>query len=249
MKAFEAEHYWLEAIFRHDDPEWDASKYPFDLPVLKGLDRLEFHPKVTVLVGENGSGKSTLIEALAVAWGFNAEGGSKNFQFSTHESHSHLHKFVRTMRSPRKVRDGFYLRAETFYNAASYINSINGQGSYGGEDLHQMSHGESFFALFENRFTGHGLYILDEPEAALSPARQLSFLTRMHQLISERSQFIIATHSPILLGYPDAKIYQISKYGLEPVSYEETEHYQITRQFMNNRQSLLDILLTESPED
>ena len=248
MKAFEAKHYWLEAQFRHDDPDWNSAIYPFNLPALKGLDRLEFHPKVTFLVGENGSGKSTLIEALAIAWGFNAEGGSKNFRFSTEESHSILHSFVRPVRSARKVRDGFFLRAESFFNAATYISSINGLDSYGGRSLHEQSHGESFFALFENRFNGNGLYILDEPEAALSPTRQMSFLSRMHQLIEDRSQFIIATHSPIIMAYPDAQIYQVSKFGLEPVAYEDTEHYQVTRQFLTTHHAMLDILLSEDEE-
>lgn len=255
MRAVDARHYWLEAIFRNDDPEWRADVYPFNLPVVRGLDRIEFHPKVTFFVGENGSGKSTLIEALAVAWGFNAEGGSKNFRFSNRPSHSDLHGFVRPVRSTRRPRDGFFLRAESYFNIGTEIERLDeGPGgppiinSYGGKSLHEQSHGESFFALFENRFNGNGLYILDEPEAALSPNRQLSFLNRMHGLIQRDSQFIIATHSPILLGYPDAFIYQASRFGLEQVAYEDTEHFQVTRQFLNNRQAMLDLLLEDDPE-
>ncbi|ESQ81849.1 hypothetical protein AEAC466_20005 [Asticcacaulis sp. AC466] len=244
MRSIDARHYWLEAIFRNGEPGWDANRYPFNLPVVRGLDRIAFHPKVTFFVGENGSGKSTLIEALAVAWGFNAEGGSKNFNFSSHASHSDLHQFVRPVRTTRKVRDGFFLRAESFFNAATYINSIGATSSYGG-DLHAKSHGESFFALFDNRFFGNGLYILDEPEAALSPSRQMAFLARMHELIAQESQFIIATHSPIILGYPDADIWQVSQYGLEKVAYQDTEHVQVTRQFLNNRDAMLDILLRD----
>lgn len=246
MRAVDARHYWLEAVFRNDDPEWDVDIYPFNLPVVRALDRLEFHPKVTFLVGENGSGKSTLIEALAVAWRFNAEGGTKNFRFATRESHSPLHRFVRAVRSPRKARDGFFFRAESFFNAASYISDIGATPFYGGLDLHEQSHGESFFALFDNRFGGQGLYIFDEPEAALSPTRQMAFLGRMHELIQNDSQFIIATHSPIILGYPDADIWQVSKFGLDKVAYEDTEHVQVTRQFLNNRKAMLDILLDEN---
>ncbi len=245
MRGVDARHYWLEARFRNDDPDWNGDIYPFNLPVVRGLDCIEFHPKVTFFVGENGSGKSTLIEALAVAWGFNAEGGSKNFNFASRASHSSLHRFVRPVRSARRAKDGFFLRAESFFNAASYIDEVNVADSYGGKSLHEQSHGESFFALFENRFHGEGLYILDEPEAALSPSRQMAFLSRMHDLIREDSQFIIATHSPIILGYPDADIWQVSKYGLERIAYEDTEHVQVTRQFLNNRDVLLDMLLDD----
>ncbi len=243
MRAVDARHYWLEAQFRNDDPAWNVDIYPFNLPVLCGLDRIEFHPKVTFFVGENGSGKSTLVEALAVAWGFNAEGGSKNFNFANRESHSPLHRFIRPVRGVRRAKDGFFLRAESFFNAATYIDKVDVTGSYGGKSLHEQSHGESFFALFENRFHGNGLYILDEPEAALSPSRQMAFLSRLHDLIRDDSQFIIATHSPIILGYPDADIWQVSKYGLERIAYADTEHVQVTRHFLNNRDAMLDMLL------
>ena len=245
MKGIDARHYWLEAEFRRDEPAWDPGVYPFNLPAVRLLDRLEFHPKVTFFVGENGSGKSTLIEALAVAGGFNAEGGSKNFRFANRESHSDLHRFVRLIRGVRREKDGFFLRAESFFNAATYIRDVNAISSYGGRDLHEQSHGEAFFALFDNRFHGNGLYILDEPEAALSPNRQLTFLNRMHELIAQKSQFIIATHSPIILGYPHAIIYQISKNGVERVAYDDTEHVQVTRQFLNHRDVTLDLLLDE----
>jgi predicted ATPase len=252
MRSVDARHYWLEARFRNDDPAWNDRIYPFNLPALRGLDRIEFHPKVTFFVGENGSGKSTLVEALAVAWGFNAEGGSKNFNFSNRASHSPLHRFIRPVRSVRKARDGFFLRAESYFNVGTEIERLDQDGmgppvigAYGGKSLHEQSHGESFFALFENRFGGNGLYILDEPEAALSPSRQMAFLSRMHDLIRNDSQFIIATHSPIILGYPDADIWQVSRYGLERVAYEDTEHVQVTRQFLNNRDVLLDMLFDE----
>ena len=233
--------YWIEAIFERRDG-WDAEAYPFNLPAVRSLDRLVFHPSVTFLVGENGSGKSTLIEALAVAWGFNAEGGGREHRFQTRTSHSPLHRFVRPVRSPQRVQDGFFLRAESFFTTASYLED-HGADRFGDKPLHEQSHGESFFALFDNRFIGDGLYILDEPEAALSPSRQLSFLSRLHELVNARSQLIIATHSPILLGYPNAWIYQASEHGLERVEYEDTDHYQVTRNFLTRREMMLDILL------
>ena len=202
MRAIDAEHYLVAARFERREG-WDRGAYPFNLPVVRSLDELSFHPKVTFLVGENGSGKSTLIEALAIAWGFNAEGGSRNFNFGTRASHSALHQFVRPIRSASRAKDGYFLRAESHFNVATQVEEL-GVSGYGDVSLHEQSHGESFFALLDNRFWGEGLYILDEPEAALSPNRQLSFLVRMHELIAQKSQFIIATHSPIILGYPNA---------------------------------------------
>lgn len=233
--------YWIEALFERRDG-WDPGVYPFNLPVLKGLERLAFHPNVTFLVGENGSGKSTLIEALAMAWGFNAEGGGREHRFGTRASHSPLHRFVRPVRSAQRVDDGFFLRAESVFTVATYLEGA-GATRFGDKSLHEQSHGESFFALFDNRLTGDGLYILDEPEAALSPTRQLSFLARMHELVLARSQLIIATHSPILLGYPNAWIYQASEFGLDRIAYEDTEHYQVMRSFLTRRERLLEELL------
>ncbi len=231
---------------------WDAKAYPFSLPVLRGWDRLFFHPRVTFLVGENGSGKSTLIEALAIASGFNAEGGSRNFNFSTYAAHSPLHEYLRVARSLRKRKDGYFLRAESYFNVATEIQRLDEEpggpkiiDSHGGTSLHEMSHGQSFMALLENRFRGDGLYILDEPEAALSPNRQLSFLSRLHELVEAKSQFVIATHSPIILGYPDALIYELSDKGVAEVAYEDLEHVQVTRNFLNRRETFLDVLLSE----
>lgn len=244
MRAVDQHHYWLSAAFERREG-WDDAVYPFNLPIIRNLRSLEFHPRVTFIVGENGSGKSTLIEALAVAWGFNAEGGSRNFQFETRASHSDLHRFVRPVRSFKRPHDGYFLRAESHFNVATEIDTLGLTGSYGGVSLHQQSHGESFFALIENRFRGDGLYILDEPEAALSPTRQLSFLVHMHDLIRQRSQFIIATHSPIILGYPDAKILQTTPEGLQPVLYEDTDHVRVTRRFLNHREMMLETLLKD----
>ena len=235
--------YWIEAQFERREG-WDDAVYPFNLPAVRTLHSLAFHPNVTFLVGENGSGKSTLIEALAVAWGFNAEGGGREHRFETRPSHSPLHRFVRPVKSPQRLQDGFFLRAESFFTVASYLERPDVRGvRYGARKLHEQSHGESFFALFENRFIGDGLYILDEPEAALSPSRQLSFLTKMHELVLARSQLIIATHSPIIHGYPNAWIYQVSEHGVDRIEYEDTEHYQVTRNFLTRREMMLDVLL------
>lgn len=226
-------------------------QYPFCLPAVRSLDRLELHPKVTFLVGENGSGKSTLLEAMAVSLGFNAEGGTRNFRFGTRSSHSVLHEFMRVAKGLRRPRDGFFLRAESFYNVATEIESLDAApasgppviDSYGGRSLHEQSHGESFLALMMNRFGGQGLYILDEPEAALSPQRQLAVISRIHDLVSDDSQFIIATHSPILMAYPDAWIYACSSSGLCRIDYYDTEHYQVTRDFLSNPERMLRVLL------
>jgi predicted ATPase len=234
---------------------WDKvdkrDEYPFSLPAISHVSEIKFHPKVTFLVGENGSGKSTLIEALAIAWGFNAEGGTKNFNFKTHNANSNLNEFLRLTKAPKRARDGFFLRAESYFNVATEIERLDEEPSfgppikhsYGGKSLHNQSHGESFFALLDNRFGGNGLYILDEPEAALSPSRQLSMLVRMHELIGQNSQFIIATHSPILMAYPDAWIYQVSSKGLDLIDYKDTEHYQVTRDFLTRTDAMLDVLL------
>jgi predicted ATPase len=217
-------------------------EYPFNLPVIMSLETLTFHPKVTFIVGENGSGKSTILEALAVASGFNAEGGTKNFNFFSRATHSELDQYIKVAKGAKRPRDGFFLRAESFYNFATNVDQLNLSDVYGGRSLHEQSHGESFFALFQNRFSGESVFILDEPEAALSPSRQMALLAMMHELVKAGSQFMIATHSPIIMAYPDALIYQI-KDGFEPVRYEDTEHYQVMRSFLNNPRKMLDILL------
>lgn len=230
----------------------DFNQYPFNLPVLKNLETLEFHPKVTFIVGENGSGKSTLLEAIAVAYGFNPEGGTKNFIFQTRSSHSDLYDYINISKGIKLPRNGFFLRAETTYNLATDIDErdedIEQRGpriidSYGGTSLHKQSHGESFFSIFLNRFGEKGIYILDEPEAALSPSRQMSIITRIDELVREGSQFIIATHSPILMAYPRATIYEIKDEKINQVSYEQTDHYQITKSFLNNKDKFLEILM------
>ena len=223
-----------------DVPSFDT--YPFSLPAVRNLDVLKFHPKVTFLVGENGSGKSTLLEAIAVSFGFNPEGGTKNFTFSTRASHSDLHKFLRLGKGFRRPADGFFLRAESFFNLGTEIEALDREPSfdppiidaYGGRSLHEQSHGESFMALLLKRFRGNGFYVLDEPEAALSPQRQLAVLARIHALANAGSQFIIATHSPLLMMYPDAFLYSCTESGLQLSSAQETAHYQVMRDFFQD---------------
>jgi len=237
-------------LLRDKVPSFDG--YPFSLPIVQRLEKVEFHPKVTFFIGENGSGKSTLLEAIAVAWGFNPEGGSKNFRFSNRASHSQLSDYLRLAKSIRRPRDGFFLRAESFFNVATEIERMDAEpapappiiNSFGGRSLHEQSHGESFFALIMERFRGDGLYILDEPEAALSPMRQLAMLRRMHDLVQDESQFIIATHSPILMAYPNAQILSVEN-ALQPVTYTETEHFVVARSFLNNHAKMIREILED----
>lgn len=246
MKSLNASHYLLEMqLLRNKVPSF--SEYPFSLPVLRNLQNLTFHPEVTFIIGENGTGKSSLLEAIAAAWGFNPEGGTRNFNFSTRSSHSELYKYIRLAKSFRRPKDGFFLRAESFYNVASNIDELDEEpalappikNSYGGKSLHHQSHGESFFSLMVNRFSGNGLYILDEPEAALSPTRQMAMISRIHELVQKRSQFIIATHSPIIMAYPHSTILEISNGILKTMNYEDTEHFTVTKDFLNRYKVLI----------
>ncbi|BDR64383.1 ATPase AAA [Clostridium tetani] len=220
------------------------SQYPYCLSAIKNLSKIEFHPKVTYIVGENGTGKSTILEAIAIACGFNPEGGTRNINFSTNDTHSDLHKNLKLVRGIKRPYDGFFLRAESFYNVATNIDEVDALGSYGGVSLHSQSHGESFLSVIRNRFNGNGLYILDEPEAALSPSRQMSMLVIMHELIQKNCQFIIATHSPIIMSYPNSIIYELGN-GIKEVMYKDTEHYKITRNFLDKPEKMLKILLSE----
>ncbi len=225
--------------------------YAAKIPAVQRLSRLPLQSQATFFIGENGSGKSTLLEAVAVAAGFNPEGGSINFSFSTADTHAPLWQAIKLVRGIRRPRTGFFLRAESFYNVASYIDELDKipgkapliKSSYGGKSLHSQSHGESFMALCLNRFSAGGLYILDEPEAALSPQNQLALLCRIHSLAQMGSQFLIATHSPLLMALPDADIYTVNENGLELTPYEQTGHYQLTRSFLENPKRMLSYLL------
>lgn len=222
---------------------------------LRDMDGIRFNKNVTFLVGENGVGKSTLIEGIAVAMGFNPEGGTINFNFATRASHSDLYNYLTVSRGYKKQRDGFFLRAESFYNVATNIEQLDSEeentlgapviDSYGGVSLHQKSHGESFLALVENRFGGNGLYILDEPEAALSPMRLMRLMYCMQELVKKDSQFIISTHSPILMTFPDAEILEITEDGICSVDYKDTEHFIITKRFMDAPERMIESLLKE----
>ena len=225
--------------------ELPRESYLNGLPVVRNLKKqgmLRFQSPVTFFVGENGIGKSTLIEAIAVNMGFNPEGGTINFNFATENSHSELHAYISVGKGASRRRDGFFLRAESFYNVASSIDHMDRDGglgykvidSYGGVSLHKQSHGESFMSLVENRFGGDGIYILDEPEAALSPARMLELMYHMHHLVKKNSQFLISTHSPILMAYPGAQVLQLTEDGIAPVDYRDTEHFRLTKQFLND---------------
>lgn len=220
-----------------------TQQFPFSLPSISKLKELQLHPNVTFLVGENGTGKSTILEGIAVALGFNAEGGSKNIQFSTTDTHSELYKHLKFVRGHKSPRTGYFLRAETFYNVASQIDHLDRESgglgtpiisSYGGGSLHHQSHGEGFMSLLLHRFSGNGLYLLDEPEAALSPARQLTVLARIHDLVQQGSQFIIATHSPMIMSYPYSQIYNLTEQGYQEMLYRDTEHFKLTKEFLES---------------
>lgn len=214
--------------------------YPFNIPSLKDLHELEFPTNVTFFVGENGSGKSTLLEAIADRCDFNTAGGGRQNLYEVHKAKSSLGEYIRLSWLP-KVSNGFFLRSETFYQFASHIDLLehpNKYAAFGGKSLHHQSHGESFLSLFMNRFRGKAIYLLDEPEAALSPTRQLSLLKIIKDLEQE-AQFIIATHSPILLGYPEATIYSFDNGEIEAIRYEETIHYIVTKRFLAAPESIL----------
>jgi predicted ATPase len=223
----------------------DPAAYPFSIPAIAAVDGLSLHPRVTYFVGENGSGKSTLLEGIAVAAGFNPEGGTTNFRFSTRSSESTLGAALRLVRSTRRPRTGFFLRAESFFNVATQVEQLGVGHSYGGRSLHEQSHGESFIALALHRFGPEGLYVLDEPEAALSPLRQMSMLRRMHDLVGQGCQFVVATHAPILLAYPDAWIYELDEKGLRRVEYDETATVRTTREFLADREGMLGDLFSD----
>jgi predicted ATPase len=225
----------------------DPEKYPFNIRAFKNGIDLRFDTGVTLFVGENGSGKSTLLEAIATCCGFSLTGGNRDHGFHVEDQRTELGRALRLSWLP-KVTEGFFMRAESFFNFATYLDEVSNLRAYGGKSLHAQSHGESFMALFVHRFE-QGIYILDEPEAALSPARQLSFLRVIHDLEKPRhAQFLISTHSPILLAYPGATLLSLDGDRIEKVKYEDTAHYQITRDFLACPERFLKHLLSDSPE-
>ncbi|YCM43125.1 AAA family ATPase [Verrucomicrobiaceae bacterium 227] len=229
-------------------------EFPFSVPSIRSLEGgMKLHPKVTFLVGENGMGKSTLLEGIADKWGFSEESGNRAKSPNVRDYDTRLAPAMTLPRSPgMRPMDGFFLRAESFFNFATEMDELekdpycaNGYFSYGGKSLHEQSHGESFFSLFLHRLDGHGLYLLDEPEAALSATRQMAFLVRLHDLVEDFSQFIIATHSPIILAYPEATIYQFSEDGIEEVSYRESQAYEVTHRFLKDPEGMVKRLLED----
>ena len=228
-----------------NDENINKNEYPYNIEVLKNFKELDIDSPVTFFYGENGVGKSTLVEAIAIALGLNPEGGSNNMQFSNYDDYSDLYKHL-TISKFRVPKTKFFLRAESFFNVATDISN-NGDlivTTYGGEDLHKCSHGESFLKLVEHRFWNNGLYILDEPEAALSPQRQLTLLCYINDLVKNGSQFIIATHSPILLSYKYGEILDLNN-NFEKIKYEDTEVYRIYKDYLENPEKMQDILFEE----
>lgn len=229
----------------------EAGDYTDELPALRDVERVELHPRVTFLVGENGSGKSTLVEALAVVLKLNPEGGTRlqQFAFATRSSHSRLHRRLQLERAPLPPRNAFFLRAESVFNLATAIEQapepIRALQDVFQRPLHEQSHGESFLDIAVNRLGPRGLYLFDEPEAALSVRGQLALLRRMHDLVQEHSQFIVATHSPILLGYPDASILELSEDGIHAITFDEAPQVELTRAFLEDPQRFLRHLLAD----
>ena len=225
--------------------DWDKiapDSYLRQIESISGMDSLSFHKPITFFVGENGSGKSTLLEAIAVAYGFNPAGGTKNYSFSTYDSHSGLYEAIRLIKGFKSAGWGYFLRAESFYNVATAeeeYSRIGGRPQF----LHMQSHGESFLETAQENFKPNGIYLLDEPEAALSPQRQLTLLLEIANCAKEESQFIIVTHSPILLSIPEAEILSFDHGTVHPIAYEETESYQITKMFINNKDQIIKRLL------
>jgi predicted ATPase len=259
---------FLRAVRLRRETVASFSEYPFALPAVRDLDELDTDAAVTILVGDNGTGKSTLLEAIAIALGLNPEGGSRGLRFETRASHSSLSQHLRLVRGITRPRDSFFLRAESLFIAATAIESIDRENdalrkpngdeidsgppiakSYGDVPLHERSHGETFLELFVTRFKGPGIYLLDEPEAALSPRRQLAALARMHDLVKAGSQFLVATHSPILMAYPGALIYECSENGLRRVEYQDLDHVTVMRDFLACPERVLDVLLADDRDE
>jgi predicted ATPase len=248
-------------LLRDKVEDWET--YPFSVPAIRALDELVLHSRICFFAGENGTGKSTLLEAIAVHYGFGREGGTRSFQNDSTESNHSIDPLVSALRLSfdRRTGAGYFLRAESFFNAVSYMDALDKDAEpirdlplistfYGGRSLHTRSHGETFFTLLQLKFQRNGLFLLDEPEAALSPQRQLAFLVLLHDVLGKYkdAQFIISTHSPVLLGYPKAQIVSFDEGHLHEIDYEETAPMQIVRRFVNERESFLEDLFREAPE-
>lgn len=235
-------------LLREGVENWDS--YPFSVPVIREFEEICFRSRITFFAGENGTGKSTLLEAIASHYGFGREGGTRNFQNDSTQSNHSIDPLVRALRLSfdNRTGAGYFLRAESFFNTASYIDEVGMTGSYGGQSLHTRSHGETFLTLLDLKFRRNGLFLLDEPEAALSPQRQLSFLLLVHDVLKKYrdAQFIISSHSPVLLGYPGAQILSFDGERIEEIAYEETASMQIVRRFLNDREKFLVDLFRET---
>lgn len=241
---------YLRGIRLDDSARGHPEEHPWSLPVVRALDVLDLDVPVVFLVGDNGSGKSTVLEATAVCLGLNPEGGTQNVDFATSDTHSNLGNVMRPVMGAARPRTKFFLRAESFYNLATRMDELEEEepgllASYGGESLHRQSHGESFLATILNRFEPQGLYLLDEPEAALSPQGILTLLATMHRLVTGGAQFIVATHSPMLMAFPEARIYELGQGGFTETTYEDTDHYRLTRAFLENREGFFRRLFEE----
>jgi predicted ATPase len=246
-------------LLREKVEDWTA--YPFSVPTLASLPEIEINSRILFFTGENGSGKSTLLEAIAAHYGFGPEGGNRNIHHDTTEHNHSTDALVRALRLSfdKRTGAGYFLRAESFFNTATHLDNLDKEiydipvapilPSYGGQSLHSRSHGETFFTLLEHKFARNGLFLLDEPEAALSPQRQLSFLILLHDTLRrfKDAQFIISTHSPVLLGYPGAQILSFDDGHLHEIAYEETAPMQIVRRFLNDREAFLDELFQDTP--
>lgn len=242
------EELYIKSIYIDKD-RISRESYIRDIPALESLEELVLHKRVTFFVGENGSGKSTLLEAIAVAYGFNPEGGSINYSFSTYDSHSELHDAVRLSRSFYRPRYGYFLRAESFYNVATMDEEYGKLPGGVSHDLHRMSHGESFLAVAQENFSADGIYFLDEPEAALSPQRQMSLMVTIAKAAKLGAQFIIVTHSPVILALPGAEIISFDNGSLHSCTYEETDSCRITKMFVNDRERILKHLFDSGDDE
>lgn len=236
-------------LLRERVQDWGV--YPFAVPAIRGLSELTLRSRVSFFAGENGTGKSTLLEAIAAHYGFGREGGNRNFRNSSTESNRSVDPLVKALRLSfdKRTGAGCFLRAESFFNTASHIDEVGVTEGYGGRSLHTRSHGETFFTVLDLKFRRNGLFLLDEPEAALSPQRQLSFLVLIHDVLREfkDAQFIISTHSPVLLAYPKAQILSFDEGRVHEVDYEQTGSFQVAHRFLNHREEFLEDLFADTP--